>query len=234
MGRGLGQEKNPSTSKYLLPLHFLGMQAPMYPFLGMCLGMYAPLPFPRDAGSFTFSQGCRPIYLFLGMQALYLFLGMQAHLPFSRDVGPLPFPRDAGPFTFSQGCTPLYLFLGTWAHLPFPRDIDPFTFSWGCRPIYLFLGMQATFTRDRINFRRVGNSCVWVFVYYDAQPFKVPCEQSENIKRCRVNVVSGQNFHFVENSAGAMSTQCCAGEGVQLSLKFDLFGHVLNSCYILF
>ena len=32
------------------------------------------------------------------------------------------------------------------------------------------------------------------------------CERSENIERCRVNVVSGQNFHFVENSAGVMST----------------------------
>ena len=32
------------------------------------------------------------------------------------------------------------------------------------------------------------------------------CERSENIERCRVNVVSGRSFHFVENSAGVMST----------------------------
>ena len=57
MGRGLGQEKNPSTSKYLLPLHFLGMQAPGYLFLGM----QAPVSFPGDVGPFTFSRDLAPV-----------------------------------------------------------------------------------------------------------------------------------------------------------------------------
>ena len=52
--------------------------------------MYAPLPFPRNVGPFTFSKGYRPIYL---------FLGMQAHLPFPRDVGNV----HTGPDKFSTG-----------------------------------------------------------------------------------------------------------------------------------
>ena len=35
--------------------------------------------------------------------------------------------------------------------------------------------------------------------FTDVQPFKVPCEQSENIERSCVNEVSGQIFQPVEN-----------------------------------
>ena len=34
----------------------------------------------------------------------------------------------------------------------------------------------------------------------DAEPFKVPCEQNENIERLRVNELSGQVCQPVENS----------------------------------
>ena len=40
--------------------------------------------------------------------------------------------------------------------------------------------------------------------FTDVQPFKVPCDQSENIERSRVNEVSGQIFQPVENSFGAV------------------------------
>ena len=40
--------------------------------------------------------------------------------------------------------------------------------------------------------------------FTDVQPFKVPCDQSENIERSRVNEVSGPIFQPVENSSGAV------------------------------
>ena len=40
--------------------------------------------------------------------------------------------------------------------------------------------------------------------FTDVQPFEVPCDQSENIERSRVNEVCGQIFQPVENSFGAV------------------------------
>ena len=40
--------------------------------------------------------------------------------------------------------------------------------------------------------------------FTDVQQLKVPCEQSENIERSRVNEVSGQIFQPVENSSAAV------------------------------
>ena len=44
------------------------------------------------------------------------------------------------------------------------------------------------------------------YKHLDAQPFKVPCEQSENVEQSRVDKVFGQIFRSVENSSSVVWT----------------------------